>query len=89
MKYRLAIFDFDGTLTSSLDGINTCRSDALTTFGYRAPALDDVRATGGLRLEESVQIFYKTARPGGTDSADRETLSGPSRFKDCAARDAV
>ena len=59
MKYRLAIFDFDGTLASSLDGIHASMGDALTTFGYRAPTLDDVRATVGLTLEESVQILTK------------------------------
>lgn len=57
MKYRLAIFDFDGTLASSLGGINASMRDALVTFGYPAPTLEDVKATVGLTLEESVQIL--------------------------------
>jgi phosphoglycolate phosphatase len=59
MKYRLAIFDFDGTLVSSLDAIAECMSDALTAFGYRAPSRDEVRTTVGLTLEESVAILTK------------------------------
>jgi phosphoglycolate phosphatase len=59
MKYRLAIFDFDGTLASSLDGINACMTDALMAYGYAAPSLDEVRATVGLTLEDSVRILTK------------------------------
>jgi phosphoglycolate phosphatase len=51
MKYRLAIFDFDGTLVSSLDGISACMTDAYS--------LDEVRATVGLTLEDSVRILTK------------------------------
>ena len=57
MKYRLAIFDFDGTLASSLDSIHTCMCEALPAFGIRAPSREDVRATVGLTLEESVNIL--------------------------------
>jgi phosphoglycolate phosphatase len=66
MKYRLAIFDFDGTLASSLDGICECMTEALTTFGYRAPTREEVRTTVGLTLEESVQILTKKRARRGT-----------------------
>jgi phosphoglycolate phosphatase-like HAD superfamily hydrolase len=59
MKYRLAIFDFDGTLGSSLDGISACMTDLFTAFGYPAPTLDEVKATVGLTLEDSVRILTK------------------------------
>jgi len=59
MKYRLAIFDFDGTLASSLDGISACMTDALMAYGYPAPSRDEVRATVGLTLEDSVRILTK------------------------------
>jgi phosphoglycolate phosphatase len=59
MKYRLAIFDFDGTLASTLDGIVACMTDTLTVFGYRAPSPEEVRGTVGLTLEESVRILTK------------------------------
>lgn len=57
MKHRLAIFDFDGTLASSLEGIHASMKETLPVFGFPAPALDAVRATVGLTLEESVRIL--------------------------------
>lgn len=57
MKYRLAIFDFDGTLAATLDSIHKCMSEALAAFGIRAPSREDVRSTVGLTLEESVSIL--------------------------------
>lgn len=57
MNFRLAIFDFDGTLASTLDSIHTCMCEALAAFGIRAPSREDVRATVGLTLEESVNIL--------------------------------
>lgn len=50
MKYRLAIFDFDGTLASSLDGIRACLMDALTAYGYAVPSLNEMRATVDLTV---------------------------------------
>jgi phosphoglycolate phosphatase len=57
MKYRLAIFDFDGTLATTLDSIHTCICEAFAAFGIRAPSREAVRATVGLTLEESVNIL--------------------------------
>lgn len=57
MNFRLAIFDFDGTLASTLNSIHTCMCEALAAFGIRAPSREDVRATVGLTLEESVNIL--------------------------------
>ncbi|MGB7283875.1 MAG: HAD family hydrolase [Candidatus Acidiferrum sp.] len=59
MKYRLAIFDFDGTLASSLEGISACMKDALGVFGYRTPSLEEVKSTVGLTLEDSIRILTK------------------------------
>ncbi|MGB9465289.1 MAG: HAD family hydrolase [Candidatus Acidiferrum sp.] len=59
MKYCLAIFDFDGTLASSLDGISACMTDVLTTFGYRAPTIEEVKATVGFTLEDSIRMLTK------------------------------
>jgi phosphoglycolate phosphatase len=59
MKYRLAIFDLDGTLASSLDAIAECMSVSLATFGFAAPSREEVRATVGLSLEESARILSK------------------------------
>jgi phosphoglycolate phosphatase len=59
MKYRLAIFDFDGTLVSSLDGIRECMTETLLAFGYPAPSLEEVRSTIGLTLEDSIRGLTK------------------------------
>jgi phosphoglycolate phosphatase len=49
------IFDFDGTLASTLDGIYTCMCETLRQYGYAEPPLSDVRRTVGLPLEEGVK----------------------------------
>ncbi len=57
MSIRTTIFDFDGTLASSLAGIHACFAEALSKFGYAEPSAGEVRRTVGLTLEESVQIL--------------------------------
>jgi len=59
MKYRLAIFDFDGTLASSLEGISACMNGTLAAFGYPAASLEEVKATVGLTLEDSVRTLAR------------------------------
>ena len=59
MLIRTVIFDFDGTLASSLDGLHVCFQEALSRFGYAGPSIDEVRRTVGLTLEESVRILTK------------------------------
>jgi len=59
MKYRLAIFDLDGTLASSLDSIAECMAAAISAFGFSPPSREEVRATVGLTAEESVAILTK------------------------------
>jgi phosphoglycolate phosphatase len=57
--FDLVIFDLDGTLVSSLEGITACLTRALAEFGYSAPAPDDVRQTVGLTLEQSIGRFTR------------------------------
>jgi len=59
MKYRLAIFDLDGTLASSLDTIAECMADTLGAFGFSLPSREEVRTTVGLSLEDSIQALTK------------------------------
>src|SRR5436190_1690382 len=53
-QFDLVVFDFDGTLASSLDGITACLGQALRRFGFPAPSIEDVKSTVGLTLEESI-----------------------------------
>lgn len=59
MSIRTVIFDFDGTLASSLEGICACFQEALSRFGYAVPSAGEVRRTVGLTLEESVRILTR------------------------------
>ena len=59
-----AIFDFDGTLASSLEGIHACFKEALSLYGYPVPSLAAVRQTVGLTLEESVRILTNSRCDG-------------------------
>ena len=52
MRYRLAIFDFDGTLSDSLEKIAGVANRALDDFGLPARSLDDVRILVGLPLSQ-------------------------------------
>lgn len=60
---KLAIFDFDGTLVSSIDGIAVCMQSALKRFGYDTPSRDELRATVGKTLEESIRILTASRCP--------------------------
>lgn len=64
MPISTVIFDFDGTLASSLEGIHACFQEALARFGYARPSVDAVRLTVGLPLEESVRILTKNRCDG-------------------------
>ena len=59
LPIRTVIFDFDGTLASSLEGIHACFSEALLAHGFAGPSLDDVRQTVGMTLDESVSRLTK------------------------------
>ena len=52
MRYRLAIFDFDGTLSDSLAKITGVTNRALSSFGLPERSLEDVRSLVGLPLSE-------------------------------------
>ena len=54
MPIKTIILDFDGTLVSSLEGIWTCMRETLAHYNFAKPTLQQVRATIGLTLEESI-----------------------------------
>jgi len=63
MRIKLIIFDFDGTLASSLEGITACMGKALHRFGCARPPEDTVRSTIGLTLEDSIRKLTNHACP--------------------------
>jgi phosphoglycolate phosphatase len=76
MKYRLAIFDFDGTLGSSLEGIHECMSSTLIAYGYPAPTPEAVRSTLSLTLEESIRTLTGGRAPEEQIAAIAQLYSG-------------
>ena len=57
MAIKAIIWDFDGTLVSSLEGIWSSMNETMRTYDYPAPTLEEVRATVGLALEESMRLL--------------------------------
>ncbi|MFP5228551.1 MAG: HAD family hydrolase [Acidobacteriota bacterium] len=57
MRPKVIIWDFDGTLVSSLAGIASSMQETLATYGFSTPSLEDVRRTIGLTLEQSIRCL--------------------------------
>ena len=60
MRYDLALFDFDGTLCDSSEGIVLGMALTFASFGLAAPSSEAVRRVIGLRIEEC----FQTLAPG-------------------------
>jgi phosphoglycolate phosphatase len=63
MAIKAIIWDFDGTLASSLEGIAASMKETLQSFGYPAPTMEQVRSTVGLTIEESILRLTHGAFP--------------------------
>lgn len=50
--WKTVLFDLDGTLTDSAEGITKCVQHALVSMGYEAPELDDLHCFVGPPLKE-------------------------------------
>ena len=83
LHYRLAIFDFDGTLADSLPWFRASFQDMITRFDL-APVRDDEVA----EVYHPVMTYVSMTRPGiargpheHIDQADYFCFAGPSDFK--------
>ena len=56
------VFDFDGTLAATLEGIYACVCETLSRFGYAKPSLSEVRSTIGIPLEDGLQRLTAAQR---------------------------
>lgn len=65
MRYRLVIFDLDGTLLNTLDDLADACNAALAEAGFAARTLDEVRRFIGNGVAKLIQ----RAVPEGTDEA--------------------
>ncbi|MCL2659089.1 MAG: HAD family hydrolase [Acidobacteriaceae bacterium] len=55
MAIKAVLWDFDGTLVSSLEGIYWSMCETMKLCNYPAPTIEEVRATVGLTLDESMR----------------------------------
>lgn len=55
MRYRLAIFDFDGTLLDSFSWFVTVLDEMAREFGFRSPSREELEALRGLPAREIVR----------------------------------
>src|SRR5437588_5483542 len=58
-RFELVIFDFDGTLCDSLQGLAACSQKALARFGFPQPTVEEVKATIGLSVQHSMRVLTK------------------------------
>ncbi len=72
--FRLLVFDWDGTLMDSAATIAACMAASFRNLGLEPPADDDIRATVGLGLDETLDRLYP-----GASAEDRRRLIGAYR----------
>lgn len=68
MKYRLVIFDWDGTLMDSTGRIVTCMQKAVEELRFPAISDEQVRHIIGLGLPEAIRTLYPDIDDSGIDA---------------------
>lgn len=76
MKYKMVIFDMDGTILYTLDDLMNCVNYALRQSGFPERTLEEVRCFVG----NGVRKLVERAVPAGTDSMSIERVV--DTFKD-------
>lgn len=76
MRYRLIIFDWDGTLADSIGNIVACTQEAASSLGYPEIPERKIRAVIGLSLRESIRTFL----PGCSDDEFERLVVA---YRDC------
>ena len=77
MKYQYVIFDLDGTLTDSSEGITRCVQYALADAGIAVEDRDELKVFIGPPLMESFMRFYHMDR----QQAERATAKYRERYR--------
>jgi len=70
MKYRLAVFDMDGTILNTLKDLTDATNHALRTCGYEEHTIDEVRFFVG----NGIAKLIERALPPGTPVEERELV---------------
>ena len=74
-SFDLVIFDFDGTLADSANGIAACMRAAFESYELQPPTLEDVRPRIGLNLEEAIRQLIR-------DRRDVDVAAVASRYRE-------
>ena len=67
MRYKLAVFDMDGTILNTLDDLTDATNHALRTFGYPEHSIEEVRFFVG----NGIAKLIERATPAGTSEEER------------------
>lgn len=70
MKYKIAVFDMDGTILNTLEDLKDSLNFALSKFGYNNRTLDEVRGFVG----NGIPKLIERALPSGVDEATRTAV---------------
>lgn len=70
MKYRLAVFDMDGTILDTLEDMTDATNHTLALFGMPERTIDEVRGFVGNGIPKLIQ----RAVPEGTDEAKQNEM---------------
>lgn len=69
-KYKLALFDLDGTVLNTLEDLTDATNAALAMHGYSSHDADAIRSFVG----NGIEILIRRALPRGTDEAKMHTV---------------
>ena len=72
MRYRLALFDLDGTILDTLEDLTDATNAALAMHGYPVHSVDAVRSFVGNGIGNLIRL----ALPVGTNEAEIHTVLG-------------
>ncbi len=85
MKYKLAIFDLDGTILDTLEDLTDSTNHILSSNGYPTHSIDEVRSYVG----NGIYMLIKRAAPNDTEEKEIQRLFEQfvSYYKDhCATK---
>ena len=72
MKYKLAIFDLDGTILDTLEDLTDGTNFALSACGYPVRTIEEVRRFVG----NGIRKLIERALPSGTPEAEIDRVHG-------------
>ena len=70
MKYKLAIFDLDGTILDTLEDLTDSTNHILSSNGYPTHSIDEVRSYVG----NGIYMLIKRAAPNDTEEKEIQRL---------------